>query len=84
MKKLVHSALTSALLLLTLQAPAMAAPTEGQSSSGIDLTALDRSVSPSNDFYSFANGGWLKANPWFADEILPVLRQRVKRALDQG
>jgi len=30
------------------------------------------------------NGIWLKANPWFADEILPVLRQRLKRALDQG
>lgn len=68
MKKLVHSALTSALLLLTLQAPAMAAPTEGQSSSGIDLTALDRSVSPSNDFYSFANGGWLKRNPIPSDK----------------
>lgn len=28
------------------------------------------------------NGVWLKANPWFADEVLPVLRARVSSALN--
>lgn len=30
------------------------------------------------------NGVWLKANPWFAGGILPVLRDRVAAALDHG
>ena len=29
------------------------------------------------------NGIWLKANPWFGEEVLPVLRQRVTAALDR-
>ena len=27
--------------------------------SGIDLSSIDRSISPGDDFYSFANGRWL-------------------------
>jgi predicted metalloendopeptidase len=27
--------------------------------SGVDLSALDRSIPPQDDFYQFANGGWL-------------------------
>jgi uracil-DNA glycosylase len=30
---------------------------------------------------SWRNTGWLARNPWFADELLPVLRQRVAEAL---
>ncbi|HEY1836408.1 MAG TPA: uracil-DNA glycosylase family protein [Rhizomicrobium sp.] len=30
---------------------------------------------------SWRNNGWLKKNPWFADELLPYLRSRVRRAL---
>ena len=35
-------------------APPSAAP-------GIELAAMDRSVAPGDDFYSFVNGAWLKA-----------------------
>jgi uracil-DNA glycosylase len=30
---------------------------------------------------SWRNNGWLKKNPWFETELLPVLRRRVRRAL---
>jgi uracil-DNA glycosylase len=30
---------------------------------------------------SWRNNGWLKRNPWFADELLPYLRRRVRRLL---
>ncbi len=33
-----------------------------QSPHGLDPANLDRSVKPSTDFYSFANGGWLKTS----------------------
>jgi uracil-DNA glycosylase len=30
---------------------------------------------------SWRNNGWLKRNPWFERELLPVLRRRVRRLL---
>ena len=45
-------------------AAASAAP---QSAHGFDLANLDRSVSPCDDFFKFADGGWLKNNPIPAD-----------------
>lgn len=30
---------------------------------------------------SWRNNAWLKKNPWFAEELLPYLRKRVKQAL---
>jgi putative endopeptidase len=35
----------------------------GQTTHGFDLANLDKSVSPCDDFFKFADGGWLKANP---------------------
>src|SRR5208282_4567429 len=34
---------------------------------GFDLANLDRSVTPCDDFYKFADGGWMKNNPIPAD-----------------
>jgi endothelin-converting enzyme/putative endopeptidase len=35
---------------------------------GLDPAAVDRGVDPCADFYAFACGGWMKANPLPADE----------------
>ena len=30
---------------------------------GVDVAAMDKSVAPTNDFFSYANGNWIKNNP---------------------
>src|SRR5690242_7562843 len=34
-----------------------------RSESGLELSALDKSVEPCNDFFEYACGGWIKNNP---------------------
>src|SRR6185295_3992030 len=34
---------------------------------GVDLAGMDRSVSPGNDFFAYANGGWIKSHDIPAD-----------------
>src|SRR5215831_12353745 len=43
-------------------------PAGAQSSSaGIDVAGMDQSVSPGDNFFAYANGGWLKATEIPAD-----------------
>jgi len=44
----------------TASAPSQAATAAATPVSGIDLTALDKTVKPGDDFDAFANGGWRK------------------------
>src|ERR1700674_1446522 len=39
------------------------ASADSQTGSGFDLANLDRSVSPCDNFFQFAAGGWIKRNP---------------------
>jgi predicted metalloendopeptidase len=38
------------------------APTNPTPASGVDLASVDLSVAPGNDFYTYANGSWIKSH----------------------
>ncbi len=57
----VRSAALAGILALALSNPHVRAAVQLQS--GIDLSNLDRTCKPCQDFYQFANGGWIKKHP---------------------
>ncbi len=46
-----------------MMALAMTTAASAQLRSGISLADLDPTVRPADDFYEYACGGWMKANP---------------------
>ena len=54
-------------------------------SAGIDVAGMDKSVTPGDDFNSFANGGWIKATPIPADKasfgIFSILADDTRKRL---
>ena len=56
------------------------------SASGIDLAAMDKSVRPGDDFYAFANGGWMKDSEIPADRgsigAFFVTQQELEKRMD--
>jgi len=69
-------------------ADAGGAPTDDSAKHGFDLANLDRSASPCDDFYQFANGGWMKKNPipgaypeWGSFTVLQEHNQDVLRTI---
>src|SRR5512140_2673888 len=63
MKNLVY-----AIVVLTFLFASCSSPSKKEASQDILLTDLDTTVSPRVDFFHYANGGWLKANPIPASE----------------
>ena len=53
----------------------------------LDQTTIDRSVKPGDDFYAYANGGWLKANEIPATESSwsngVILRNKTRARLQE-
>lgn len=49
------------LAIISIAAAALAASAE--TPRGVDRANLDPSVAPGQDFYDYACGGWMKANP---------------------
>src|SRR5687768_14844461 len=57
---------------------------------GFELSQIDRSVSPCDDFYQYATGGWQKANPLPAtyarygrfEEVADRNRNRLREILE--
>ena len=43
--------------------------TEAKKGVGIDAANFDSTISPTKDFFLFANGGWIKANPIPSDQV---------------
>ena len=54
--------------LVALPASAWAQTTFNQPGHGVSIPSIDHSVKPADDFYQFANGGWLTQTPLPADK----------------
>lgn len=82
MRRAALAALLTALPLATLLAPVRAA-----GGSGFDTSNLDRTCKPCDDFYRYANGGWMERNPVPGEQaswgMFDKLYERNQEALKQ-
>ena len=44
---------------------------QAETSAGVNVKDMNQNVKPGDDFYEYAGGGWMKANPLTA-ETMPV------------
>ncbi|MFL9842142.1 M13 family metallopeptidase [Sphingomonas sp. ST-64] len=90
---LAGTALAGCASTATSEAPAVAPVTAKPEigAFGFDVAGMDRSVTPGNDFYEFANGAWAKNTPIPADKsnygmftaLADLSNERVRGILDE-
>ena len=83
--------MTSRLLISIAAVSVLAVAAHADTPHGVDLTAIDKSVAPGDDFYAYANGSWIKRTAipadqarWGSFNILNLEAQTRTRALIEG
>ncbi|MEP7132206.1 MAG: M13 family metallopeptidase [Acidobacteriota bacterium] len=75
----------AALLLLPAAVDRVSAAGPAAVPRGLDVPGMDRSVDPGDDFYAYANGGWMKATPIPADRstygLFTILEEEVNERI---
>ena len=61
MTHLARSSTLRCVIILFLLSIAMAPTAGAPGSVGIDVAGMDKGVAPGDDFFAYANGGWLKS-----------------------
>ena len=81
MKKLIIPAVVAAAAVIYVGC----SNSEAKKGVGIDIANIDSSSTPGNDFFQFANGGWIKANPIPNDQVrwgsFPILAENNRKNL---
>jgi putative endopeptidase len=54
---------TFLIVLGTISSSSQTSPPSGSAVKAVDVAAMDRSVAPGDDFYTYVNGAWLRATP---------------------
>src|SRR5262245_14058017 len=62
MKPFAHMLCLTVLVACAPGQPEVRATSSASGTTGIDLAGMDTSVAPGNDFYGYANGGWIKGH----------------------
>src|SRR5580692_7212233 len=79
---LIHLIRNAALAVLTLTAFSAMAQSPQYGSWGFDLTAMDRSVKPGEDFNRYASGAWLDRTEIPADKPIVSLRSQMSDTIE--
>ena len=60
--------MTKSLLLSAAAVALLSLAARADAPSGVDISAIDKSVKPGDDFYLYANGSWMKRTEIPADQ----------------
>jgi len=80
-----HLVVPAVVLAFTSHSSASAAETAAPTAAGLDVAGMDRTVKPGDDFFAYANGGWLARTEIPADRsgwgTSPILQELTAKRL---